>query len=181
MRRTARILLLLLLFMETNSEIRAQKPADRIVVAYFSATGTTARAAREVARITGGTLHAIEPADPYTAADLDWHDRSSRSSVEMASPQARPTIRSGTDELPACDVLFIGYPIWWDQAPRIIQTFLESHEWNGTRLIPFATSGGSGVANSVAALKRAYPGRNWEEGLLLNRINGKIILERLGR
>ena len=167
--------------METNSEIRAQKPADRIVVAYFSATGTTARAAREVARITGGTLHAIEPADPYTAADLDWHDRSSRSSVEMASPQARPTIRSGTDELLACDVLFIGYPIWWDQAPRIIQTFLESHEWNGTRLIPFATSGGSGVANSVAALKRAYPGWNWEEGLLLNRINGKIILERLRR
>ena len=180
MKRTL-VFLLMSVFMGANSEIRAQKPADRIVVAYFSATGTTARAAREVARITGGALHAIEPAEPYTAADLDWHDRRSRSSVEMTSPQARPAIRPGADELPACDVLFIGYPIWWDQAPRIIQTFLESRNWRSTRLIPFATSGGSGVANSVAELRRAYPGWNWDKGLLLNRIDEKAILERLGR
>ena len=79
------------------------------------------------------------------------------------------------------DTIFVGYPIWWDQAPRIIQTFLESRNWRSTRLIPFATSGGSGVANSVAELRRAYPGWNWDKGLLLNRIDEKAILERLGR
>ena len=99
----------------------------------------------------------------------------------MNDEKSRPEIKTLFFELSAYDVIFVGYPIWWDQAPRIIQTFLESRDWRGTRLIPFATSGGSGVANSVAELRRAYPDWNWDKGLLLNRIDEKAILERLGR
>ena len=152
----------------------AQKKAEggaqphKVLVAYFSATGTTARAAGTVARTTGGDLLAIESAEAYTAADLDWNDDTSRSTREMKDASARPALKATDKDLTAYDVVFIGYPIWWNEAPRIVNTFVEAYDLKGKRLVPFATSGGSGVSNSVEALRKAYPGLQWEDGRLLN-------------
>ncbi len=156
---------------------------QKILVAYFSATGTTARAAEKVAEVVDGELYAIVPAQPYTDADLDWHDRRSRSSVEMNDPEARPAIKDSKVNIADYDVVFIGYPIWWNLAPRIINTFIESHDLKGKTVIPFATSGGSTLAGSAAALKKTYPALNWKEGRLLKRADEKSIrawLDKLG-
>ena len=147
----------------------------KILVVYFSATGTTARVAERLADITNGTLCAILPVDPYTSADLDWNHTRSRSSVEMNDPKARPAVGGEKWDANDYDVIFIGYPIWWDLAPRIVNTFIESHDLKGKTLIPFATSGSSSIANSVAALKREYPALNWKEGCLLNGANEKTV------
>ncbi len=155
----------------------------KILVAYFSATGTTASAAEKLANVTSGELYAITPAQPYTSADLDWNDKQSRSSVEMNDPKSRPAIKGRKENIADYDVVFIGYPIWWDLAPRIINTFIESHDLKGKTVIPFATSGGSTLANSAAALKKSYPALNWKEGRLLNRADEKSIrawLDKLG-
>ena len=141
---------------------------NKALVVYFSATGTTAKAARTIAEVTGGTLYEIVPQQAYSSDDLDWNDRRSRSSVEMNDPQARPALKDAEPDVAACDVIFIGYPVWWDQAPRIINTFIESHDLNGKTLVPFATSGGSGITGSVRELKRAYPELEWQDGRLLN-------------
>lgn len=145
------------------------------MVAYFSATGTTARAAEKLANVTGGELYAIVSAQPYTSADLDWNDKRSRSSVEMNDPKSRPAIKGRKENIADYDVIFTGYPIWWDLAPRIINTFIESHDLKGKTVIPFATSGGSTLAGSAAALKKTYPALNWREGRLLNRADEKSI------
>ena len=141
---------------------------NKPLVVYFSATGTTARAARVIADVTGGALYEIVPQEAYTPKDLDWNDRQSRSSVEMNDSQARPALKDTKVDVAACDVIFIGYPIWWDQAPRIVNTFIESHDLKGKTLIPFATSGGSGISNSVKELRKAYPDLEWQDGKLLN-------------
>ncbi len=141
----------------------------KTLVAYFSATGTTARAAKALAEVSGGTLHEIVPEKAYTSADLDWHDQQSRSSVEMNDPKSRPALKASGTDLSAYEVVFIGYPIWWDQAPRVINTFIESHDLKGKTLVPFATSGSSGIGNSVVKLKQSYPDLNWKDGKLLNR------------
>ena len=98
----------------------AQKQSSKTLVAYFSATGTTEKAAKVVAEVTGGTLYEIQPAKKYTSADLDWHDKSSRSSVEMADAKSRPTLSSKAENLADYDTVYIGFPIWWNLAPRII-------------------------------------------------------------
>ena len=155
----------------------------KVLVAYFSATGVTARAAQKVAEATGGEVYAITPAKPYTDADLDWRDKLSRSSVEMNDPKARPALGGKRLDVSDYDVVFIGYPIWWDQAPRLINTFIESHNLKGKTVIPFATSGGSTIAGSAATLKRSYPALEWKEGCLLNRADEKTLrtwIERLG-
>ena len=155
----------------------------KVLVAYFSATGVTARAAQKVAEVTGGEVYAITPAKPYTDADLDWNDKQSRSSVEMNDPKARPALGGERLDVSEYDVVFIGYPIWWNQAPRLINTFLESHNLKGKTVIPFATSGGSPIAGSAATLKRSYPALEWKEGRLLNRADEKTLrtwIERLG-
>ena len=141
---------------------------NKVLVVYFSATGTTAKAARTIAEVTGGTLYEIVPQQAYSSDDLDWNDRQSRSSVEMNDPQARPALKGTKPDISAYNVIFIGYPIWWDQAPRIIDTFIESHDLKGKTLVPFATSGGSGITGSVRELKRAYPELEWQDGRLLN-------------
>lgn len=153
---------------------------QKILVAYFSATGTTARAAEMLAETAGGVIFTIIPALQYTNADLDWHDRRSRSSIEMNDPQARPEIEASKEDVADYDIIFIGYPIWWDLAPRIINTFIEKYDMNGKILIPFATSGGSGIAHSAAALKSTYPDLNWKEGRLLNNASEKNIREWIG-
>lgn len=105
--------------------------SSKTLVAYFSATGTTAKVARSIANITGGELFAIEPKSPYTRADLDWHDKQSRSSVEMNNVQSRPALKGLKANMADYDVVFLGYPIWWNCAPRIINTFIESHNLKG--------------------------------------------------
>ena len=155
----------------------------KILVAYFSATGVTARAAQKVAEATGGEVYAITPAKPYTDADLDWRDKQSRSSVEMNDPKARPALGGERLDVSEYDIVFIGYPIWWNQAPRLINTFIESHNLKGKTVIPFATSGGSTIAGSAATLRRTYPALEWKEGRLLNRADEKTLrtwIERLG-
>lgn len=137
------------------------------LVAFFSATGETAQAARILADALGADLHAILPATPYTDADLDWHDNRSRSSVEMRDAQARPPLRESGPDMSAYGTLYLGYPIWWDEAPRVINSFLEAHHLEGKRIIPFATSGGSGIGNSVRQLQKAYPASAWGRGRLL--------------
>ena len=152
----------------TNTQIMAQNNGKRILVAYFSATGTTARTAEKLADITGGECYAITPARSYTSADLNWNDRRSRSSVEMNDPKSRPALAGKKLDVAAYDVIFIGYPIWWNLAPRVINTFIENHDLKGKTIVPFATSGGSGIDHSVKSLKAEYPELNWAEGKLLN-------------
>lgn len=125
----------------------------KTLVAYFSATGTTAEAARKLAGVTGGELFEMAPATPYTDADLDWHDKQSRSSVEMNDPKSRPALKNKKENMAAYEVVYIGYPIWWGVAPTIVKTFIESHDLKGKTVIPFATSGGSGIDRSITDLK----------------------------
>ncbi|QJE30034.1 flavodoxin [Parabacteroides distasonis] len=170
-------------FEQQKQDMNSKQSNHKVLVAYFSATGTTARAAEKVADVTGGDLYAITPAQPYIDADLDWNDKQSRSSVEMNDPKARPALGGKRLDVSGYDVVFIGYPIWWDLAPRIIDTFIENHDLKGKTVVPFATSGSSSIAGSTATLKRAYPALNWKEGRLLNRADEKTIrtwIDRLG-
>lgn len=147
----------------------------KVLVVYFSATGTTAAAAQMLAKQTGGALCEIVPEQPYTPADLNWHNAQSRSSVEMADAGARPAIKPANVNLANFDYVFIGYPIWWDLAPRAVNTFIESHDLSGKILIPFATSGGSTIDGSVRALRETYPALKWQKGRLLNGANEKKV------
>lgn len=139
----------------------------KTVVAYFSASGVTATAAKELAKEKNADLYSIEPAQKYTSADLDWRNKQSRSSLEMNDPKSRPALKS-QKSLADYDVIYLGYPIWWGVAPRIINTFIEQAELDGKTVIPFATSGGSGVEPSVSALKASYPKVKWQKGILMN-------------
>lgn len=160
---------------QQKQDMNKETSNRKILIAYFSATGTTARAAEKIADVTGGDLYEIIPAQHYTSTDLDWNDRQSRSSIEMNDPKSRPAIKGGKPDISNYDVIFIGYPIWWDLAPRIINTFIERHEMKDKTLIPFATSGGSTIGGSTAALKKEYPALDWKEGRLLNRSDEKTI------
>ena len=162
-------------FAQSAKTMDKKESNQKILVAYFSATGTTARAARTVANISGGELYTITPEKPYTDADLNWNDKKSRSSVEMNNPKARPALGGKKLDISNYDVIFIGYPIWWNLAPRIINTFIESQEWKGKIIIPFATSGSNSITNSVAQLKQSYPNFDWKEGKLLNQADENII------
>lgn len=152
----------------TIMAISTTNAADKVLVAYFSATGTTKAVAEQIALATGGELMAIEPVQPYTDADLDWHDKYSRSTIEMQDLNARPAIKKTKDNLDAYSVVYVGFPVWWYVAPRIINTFLETYDLSGKTIIPFATSGGSGIAGCVAPLRKAYPNLHFEDGKLLN-------------
>ena len=151
--------------------------SSKVLVAYFSATGTTAGVAEKLASATGGELNEILPYNSYTSADLDWRNDKSRSSVEMKDPKVRPALKGAVKDLDGYDVVFIGYPIWWDAAPRVINTFIENHDLKGKRLIPFATSGSSGIEESVKALRKSYPELKWSDGRLLNRASDATIQE----
>ena len=144
----------------------------KILIAYFSASGVTAQAAREIAQATGGDLYEIVPAQPYTQADLNWMDKKSRSSVEMNDPACRPAIAGGPVDLAQYDTVFVGFPIWWYVEPRIVDTFLEGHDFTGKTLIPFATSGGSGIGRAEESLRARCPGASWKPGRLLRGSDG---------
>lgn len=140
----------------------------KTLVAYFSATGTTRFAAKKLAKQHNADLWAIEPAEPYTAADLDWRDKQSRSSREMADPEERPTIRQCTNIMPY-DTIYLGFPIWWGICPRIINSWVDNNleQLKDKTLIPFATSGGSGVEEAVEYLRTTYPQLIWQDGILM--------------
>ena len=131
---------------------------QKILVAYFSASGVTARTAKEIADAVGADLYEIRPQQPYTAADLDWTDKKSRSTLEMNDPACRPAIAQPAQDMDQYDTVLIGFPVWWYVEPRIMDTFLESYDFSGKTLIPFAPSGGSG--GRIAGRKTAGRGRN---------------------
>ena len=145
------------------------KMEQKVLVAYFSASGTTKGVAQQLAEVTGGTLHEIKPAKPYTDADLNWNDKQSRSSVEMQDKKSRPAITGKLTNMKEYNVVYVGFPIWWYTCPTIINTFMEAYDFQGKTVIPFATSGGSSIKKACDDLKSAYPNINWKEGKLLNR------------
>lgn len=142
---------------------------QKVLVAYFSASGTTKGVAQQLAEVAGADLHEIKPEQPYTDADLDWQDKQSRSSVEMQDKNSRPAITDKHQNMQDYDVVYVGFPIWWYTCPTIINTFMEAYDFQGKTVIPFATSGGSSIKKACADLKAAYPNLNWKEGKLLNR------------
>lgn len=143
-------------------------PMSSIAIAYFSATGTTARVAKVLAQALDADLHEIVPAQPYTHQDLNWNSASSRSSVEMKDPAARPALAASCPSLSQYDVIFLGFPIWWYEAPRLIQTFLENGDWEGKTIIPFATSGGRGLGNTESILQKSAPTAHFLPGKRLS-------------
>ncbi len=126
---------------------------SKTLVAYFSAGGTTARAAKELAEAAGADLYEIKPSVPYTKADLNWMDKKSRSSVEMNDRSSRPALADQNADIAAYDTILLGFPIWWYVAPTIINSFLESYDFSGKKIVLFATSGGSGFGKTVDGLK----------------------------
>ena len=140
----------------------------KVLVAYFSCTGNTESVAKAIATEVKGDLYRIAPEKAYTDADLDWRNKQSRSSVEMGDETSRPSLADKKAAVEKYDVIFIGFPIWWNLAPRIINTFIESGDFAGKTVIPFATSGSSSISNAEKELQTNYPGINWGKGRLLN-------------
>ena len=147
------------------------KMEKKVLVVYFSASGTTKGVARQLAEVAGADLHEIKPEQPYTDADLDWNDKQSRSSVEMQDKHSRPAITNKLQNMQDYDVVYVGFPIWWYTCPTIINTFMEAYDFQGKTVIPFATSGGSSIKKACGDLKAAYPNLNWKEGKLLNHVS----------
>ena len=150
--------------------------ANKVLVAVFSASGVTKRVGQEIARISGGDFFEIVPAEKYTNADLNYMNSRSRSSVEMNDPSVRPEIANRVSDMNSYDTVIIGFPIWWGVAPRIIETFLESYDFGGKTILPFCTSGGSGVGRSDTELHKNVSGDvKWGKGVQINRPNESTI------
>ena len=152
----------------SQSDKKADKEMKKVLVAYFSASGVTKRVAQQLAEVAGADLHEIKPETPYSDADLDWRDKQSRSSVEMSDKNSRPAITGKLQNMQDYDVVYVGFPIWWYTCPTIINTFMETYDFKGKTVIPFATSGGSNIKKACDDLKTTYPDVNWKEGKLLN-------------
>lgn len=159
-------LILILVCILSVTCIYAQE--KKILVAYFSCTGHTETVAEAIAGATGATLYRIQPEKAYSSADLDWHDTQSRSSLEMNNAASRPALADKNAQAETYDVIFLGYPIWWNQSPRIINTFIESYNLKGKTVVPFATSGSSSIQNSADELKKLYGDIHWHAGKLCN-------------
>lgn len=142
--------------------------SKKSLVAYFSASGVTAKAAKALAEAAGADLYEIRPEKPYTRADLNWNDKKSRSSVEMNDKTSRPAIAEKVEDIEQYENVFVGFPIWWYVAPTIINTFLESYDFSGKTVIPFATSGGSGMGKTNTGLAPSCPGAVLLDGKVLN-------------
>ena len=138
------------------------------LVAYFSASGTTANLAKNLAKAAGADLYEIKPAVSYSKADLNWMDKQSRSSVEMRDKSSRPALADTDANIADYDTIFIGFPIWWYVAPTIINSFLEAYDFSGKKIVLFATSGGSGFGKAVASLQPSAPKATIVEGAILN-------------
>ena len=137
---------------------------NKTLVAYFSASGVTAKLAKTLSETIGADLYEIQPAIPYSSADLDWTNKKSRSSIEMEDKSFRPAIMGKVENMAQYDRIFVGFPIWWYVAPTIINTFLEQYDLTGKKVIPFATSGMSGMGNTNAELRDSCKGADLREG-----------------
>ena len=143
--------------------------SQKSLVVYFSCSGVTKKTAELLSDVAGADLFEIRPEVPYTKVDLDWMDKKSRSTVEMNDPSSRPAIADKVEHMEQYDTVYVGFPIWWYVAPTIINTFLESYDFSGKTVIPFATSGGSGMGKTEAALHALCPDSvNWKSGKMLN-------------
>ena len=165
-------------FSAVYAEQAEQSPVEErdVLVIYFSATGTTKGVAEKIAALTDADIFEIVPAEPYTSADLNWNDRNSRTSVETDDPSCRPEIDGEPVDLEGYSTIFIGYPIWWGDIPRIMSTFVESYDFGEITMIPFCTSGGSGVGQSDKHLEEQAGSGKWLKG---TRLQGNISEEAL--
>lgn len=145
-----------------------EEQATKVLVAYFSATNTTRGIAEHIANGLNADIYEIVPEEPYTDADLNYNDNNSRTTIEMNDPDARPAITGSVEDMEQYDIVFIGYPIWWGEAPRIVSTFVESYDFSGKTIVPFCTSGGSGVGSSATNLEQLTDGADWLPGKRLN-------------
>lgn len=151
-----------------ESESVNEAEGTKILVAYFSATNTTEGVAEIIADSLFADLYEIVPEQPYTDADLNYHDDNSRSTIEMNDSSARPAISGSVEDMEQYDIVFIGYPIWWGEAPRIVSTFVENYDFAGKTIVPFCTSGSSGVGSSATNLEALEEGATWLPGTRLN-------------
>ena len=149
---------------------------SKTLVAYFSASGTTAKVAKKMAEAIGADLFEIKPETPYSGADLNWQNKNSRSSVEMNDRSSRPAIAVKVADMPQYDVVFVGFPVWWYREPSIIDTFMESYDFAGKTVIPFATSGGSGLGDSAVNMQKLAKGAKVVNG---KRFSGSASAEEL--
>lgn len=153
-----------------GTEETTQAVDGNVLVVYFSATGNTKAVAEQIANVTGGELYEIEPAETYTSEDLDYNNDDCRANLEMNDDAARPEIAGSIENIEQYDTIYIGYPIWWGNAPRIMNTFVETYDLSGKTVVPFCTSGGSGISTSVDTLKElAGEGITWMEGQRFDR------------
>ena len=151
---------------DTESEEQPQGP--RVLIVFFSATNTTRGVAQKLADGLEADLYEILPEEPYTDADLDYHDNNSRTTIEMNDPATRPAISGSVENMEQYNIVFLGYPIWWSEAPRILCTFVESYDLSGKTIVPFCTSGGSGIGSSATHLAQLTEGAVWLEGRRMN-------------
>lgn len=151
-----------------NNKQNLNQMKNKTLVAFFSASGVTKYVAQELAGVANADLHEIKPEKIYTSVDLDWHDKNSHSSVEMADKNSRPAITDKLANMSDYQTIYVGFPIWWYTAPTIINTFFESYDFKGKTVYLFATSGGSSIDKAVRDLKAAYPDINIKSGILLN-------------
>ena len=149
---------------EENTDAQETK----VLVVYFSATNTTKGVAEHIADGLNADIYEIVPEEPYTNADLNYNDNNSRTTIEMNDPDVRPAISGSVENMDQYDIVFVGYPIWWGEAPRIISTFVESYDLSGKTIVPFCTSGGSGVGSSATNLEKLTDGAEWLAGKRLN-------------
>ena len=171
MKRTLIVLAAIVLALTACGQKSQNKNTEmKTLVAYFSATGTTESVAKDLAKVTGATLYEIKPEVAYTDADLDWRDKTSRSTLEMQDPASRPAIVKDLADADSYDVIFIGFPVWWYTAPTLINTFIEAYGFEGKTVVFFATSGGSSIDKANADFKAAYPKINWVDGKVLNNV-----------
>ena len=156
---------------ETTAAAAASAAHSDVLVAFFSATGTTKGVAERIASVTGGDLYEIVPANPYSAADLNYNDRSSRSTKEQNDKNARPEIGSADISLEGYTTIYLGFPIWWGEEPRILDTFAEKYKFDGITVIPFCTSGGSGIGRSGPNMAALAGSGTWLDG---KRFSGNV-------
>lgn len=164
-----------LVFPAVNVNAASKSKKKKVLVAYFSATGNTKSAAKKIKKATGGTLYQIKAAKPYTKADLNYNNDNCRANIEQEDGSVRPEIKGKVKNIRKYDVIFIGYPIWWDKEPMIIRTFLESYNLQGKKIVPFCTSGGSGISGSMKGVKAAAKGAKVQTGKDLTDMSYKSV------
>lgn len=166
---------LALLAANVNATGKQKKTTKKVLVVYFSGTGTTRSAAKKIKKATGGKLYQIKAADPYTSEDLDYSNDNCRANVEQKDGNVRPKIKGKVKNIQKYDVIFVGYPIWWNKEPMIIRTFLESYNLKGKKIVPFCTSGGSGISGSMEGIKVAAKDANVVKGKDLTDASSKSV------